>query len=242
MSMNATFVQIDEADLSKLQADPSAAELLFQEGDSVLPPVFLTLHKKMQDRVRAAGPKMLADAMARLDPRTRQQLEASLGRTTAALAGGAGGDQLLKLMEQRGARAGGAARSVATRAVLSLDKAWHGVHYVLCGEVEPGTTLLSQAVMGGVALGEDDEGFSGYGPARYFTAAQVAELGRALSGAEVESEAAARFDPARMTQLRIYPGWGSSDDAEWVMDAFRRLRDFYRDAAGHGRAIVTCLV
>ena len=49
------------------------------------------------------------------------------------------------------------------------------MHYVLCGEVEPGAAPLSQAVLGGVALGEDDEGSSGYGPARYFTAAQTAE-------------------------------------------------------------------
>jgi hypothetical protein len=123
---------------------------------------------------------------------------------------------------------------------MSLDKAWHGVHYVLCGEAEPGATLLSQAVLGGVELG-DDEGFSGYGPPRYFTAAQVSELGQALSRPELESEAAARFDAARMSQIQIYPGWRPSD-ADWVMEAFRKLRDFYSDAAAKGRAIVICLV
>jgi len=126
------------------------------------------------------------------------------------------------------------------RSVLSLDKAWHGVHYVLCGEVQAGTALLSQAVMGGVELGED-EGFSGYGPARYFTPAQVVALSQALSRPELEKEAAARFDAVRMSELHIYPGWQASD-AEWVMDGFRGLRDFYLDAAGKGRAIVTCLV
>jgi hypothetical protein len=95
-------------------------------------------------------------------------------------------------------------------------------------------------VLGGVELGHD-EGFSGYGPPRYFTAAQVAELGQALSRPELESEAAARFDAARMSQLQIYPGWRPSD-AEWVMDSVRRLRDFYSDAANKGQAIVTCLV
>ena len=125
-------------------------------------------------------------------------------------------------------------------AVLSLDKAWHGVHYVLCGEVEPSAALLSKAVLGGTELGEG-EGFSGYGPPRYFTTAQVGEISQVLSRPELESEAAARFDAARMTQLRIYPGWRRSD-AEWVMDGFRRLRDFYAEAAGKSRAIVTCLV
>jgi hypothetical protein len=182
----------------------------------------------------------MAEALSRFDPAMRKQLEERLGLSTSALAAGAGGDVLLKLMQEREARSAGHAPAGA-RAVLSLDKAWHGVHYVLCGEVEPGAALLSQAVLGGVELGEDDEGFSGHGPPRCFSATQVAELARALSRPELESEAAARFDAARMSQLNIYPGWRPSD-AEWVMDGFRRLRDFYSDAAGKGRAIVTCLV
>ena len=233
MSMNAMFVQVDEAELSRIQADPSLAETLFA-SEPLMPPVFTALAKAMQDRVRAAGPQLMADALSRLDPALRRQIEESMGRTTSALASGGGGDAILKSMEGRRARGAGA------HTVLSLDKAWYGVHYVLCGEVEPGAALLSQAVLGGVELG-DDEGFSGYGPPRYFTAAQVAEVSQALSRPDLESQAAARFDAARMSQLKIYPGWRPSD-AEWVMDSFRRLRDFYSDAAGKGRGMVTCLV
>src|SRR5438132_4986504 len=135
MSMNATFVQVDEAELSKLQANPSLAEGLFQD-ESLVPPAFAALAKKMQDRVRAAGPKFMDDALSRLDPKIRKQLEERLGRTTSALASGEGGDALLKLMEERTGRSAGPAASAGPRAVLSLDKAWHGVHYVLCGQVE----------------------------------------------------------------------------------------------------------
>ena len=81
----------------------------------------------------------------------------------------------------------------------------------------------------------------GYGPPRYFTAAQVAELAAALNRPDLESEAAARFDAERMSELGVYPGWRASD-ADWVLDGFRRLRDFYSDAAAKGHAIVTCLV
>jgi hypothetical protein len=239
MSMNATFVQLDQAELSRLQADPSLAETIFQDGPLV-PPAFAALAKTMQDRVRAAGPQLFAGALSRLDPRVRQRLEERLGRATSDLAGGAGGDAILKLMEEARTRGAGLSAPPGTRPVLSLDKAWHGVHYVLCGEVEPGTALLSQAVMGGVELGED-EGSSGYGPARYFTPEQVSVLSQALSRPELEQDASARFDAARMSELHIYPGWRSSD-AEWVMDGVRRLRDFYLDAAANGRAIVTCLV
>jgi hypothetical protein len=129
------------------------------------------------------------------------------------------------------------------REVLSLEKAWHGVHYLLAGIAEPGPDLRSQAVLGGVELGDDPEDFSGYGPARYFRAAQVGQLSDELHCPEVESEAATRFDPARMSQLQIYPGWcPEQQDKEWVMDAFQRLRDFYSSAAAQGRAIITCLV
>jgi hypothetical protein len=241
MSMNATFVQVDAAELSRFQVDPSLVEALFEDGAAVAAlPALFALTKAMQDRVRAGGPQMLAGALSSLPPEIRKQLEERLGRSSAELAAGAGGNELLKLMEERQARSPGPEPSVGQRAVLSLDKNWHGVHYVLCGEAEPGAQLLSQAVMGGVELG-DDEGFSGYGPPRYFTSAQVAELARALSQPELESEAAARFDAARMSQLGIYPGWQPSDATE-VMDGFRRLRDFYADAADKGRAIITCLV
>ena len=243
MSMSATFVQVDEAELARIQADPSLAEALF--ADQSLAPAadaLLNLAGKMQDRVRAAGPQMLAATLARFDPQMRQQVEERLGRSMASLAAGQGGDDMLKLLQQHmAARRAAPASPAGGRTVLSLDKAWHGVHYLLCGEVEPGAVLLSQPVLGGLDLGDDDEGFSGYGPARYFTAAQVAELGQALSRPEVEAQAAARFDAAQMSKLKIYPGWRPSD-AESVLDALRRLRDFYSDAAAKGRAIVTCLV
>ena len=89
--------------------------------------------------------------------------------------------------------------------MLSLEKAWHGVHYLLAGAAEPGPELRSQAIPGGVELGDDPEGFSGYGPARYFRAAQVRELSEELRRPEVQSEAATRFDPSKMSQLQIYP-------------------------------------
>jgi hypothetical protein len=239
--MTATFIEVEAAELAKIEADPSLAEGLFQSGHA-MPMVFGELAKTMQDRVRAAGPQMFAAALSNLDPRIKKQLEERLGHSTEAFAAGGGGDALLKMMEERRARAVGISQmSKKAHPTISLEKEWHGVHFVLCGEIEPGQSLLSKAVLGGKALGEDDEGFSGYGPARCFTPQQVAELSSALSQAELETKAAARFDAERMNKLKIYPGWRSTD-AEPVMAAFRSLRDFYADAAGRGHAIVTCLI
>jgi hypothetical protein len=226
--MNATFVQVDPGELSRFVAEPQLAESLFQQ-DAGVSDAFGNLAQAMRDRIRTVGPQMLADTAARL------------GKTPEELAAALGSDDLLKLFEARRTRSAEGPSASGKRDVLSLDKAWHGVHYVLCGESEPGPTLLSQAVLGGSALGDDDEGFSGYGPARYFTADQVVQLAAQLSAPELEAEATSRFDAARMEKLGIYPGWNASD-ADWMMDGFRRLRDFYADAAKKGHAIVTCLV
>lgn len=245
MSMNAVFVQVEPEALARILANPDLAEPLFfsHHGSihgSAVPAQFAQPNEALQERVRAAGPQMIAQVLAGLDPATRQRLEAKLGHSAEAFASGAGGDDLLKMLQQRGQRAADR-ESLGADERLSLDKDWHGVHYMLCGQTEPGKSLLSQAVMGGADLGDDEEGFSGYGPARAFTVKQVAEIGAALNGPTVETEAAARFDAARMNRLDIYPGFEPSD-RDALMDALRRLREFYADAASKGNGIVTCLV
>ncbi len=240
MSMNAIFVQVEDAEIPRFEADPDSVEALF--ADQTLPSTgLLNMTAAMQERVRTTGPQTIAATLSHLPEPLRQQLEARFGRTTAAMAAGEGGDDILKLMQKQLERQAGPGG--AKREVLSLEKAWHGVHYLLAGTREPGPELRSQAVLGGVELGDDPEGFSGYGRARYFRAARVRELNEELRRPEVEAEAAARFDPAKMSQLQIYPGWRAGDqDKEWLMVAFQRLRDFYSSAATHERAIVTCLV
>jgi len=241
MSMIAKFVQVEPAELAKIQAEPSLAEGLFSES-AMIPPAFLEMSKKMEERVRTAGPQMFAAALQNLDPRIRQRLEERIGGTAQSFAGGKGGEVLLKMMQERRARAVEASKmSDEGHATLSLDKEWHGVHYLLCGKVEPDDSLLSKAVLGGSILGEDDEGFSGYGAARFFTPQEVSELNRALSDSEVEDQASARFNAPEMTRLKIYPGWRSTD-REQVIDALRRLRAFYAEAASKGRGVVACLV
>jgi hypothetical protein len=241
MSMQAVFVQLDPHELAKLQVDPALAESLFDDGAAALPNV-VAVAKAMQDRVRSLTPEQLQAALSQLDPAIRNRIEENLRRINAAPDAGWGGDHIMKLMEERQKRSPLPAPSqTKERQKLSLGKIWHGVHFALCGQPEPGRELLSQAVMGGIALGDDEEGFSGYGPARYFPVKEVAELSRALDRPELEAEAAARFDPARMSALGIYPGWRPSDREE-VMEGLRRLRAFFAEAAANGRAIVTCLV
>lgn len=242
MSMNAVFLQVEPDEFARIEANPTLAEPLFQPDFASPLAKFGELSKKMEERVRTAGPQLLGRALVNLDPRLREQLEQRLGGTAQQFSSGQGGDALLKLMQQRRERAMEMTEAAKKRRPqLSLDKEWHGVHYLLCGEAEPGPSLLSKAVLGGTTLGDDDEGFSGYGPARCFNVNEVAELSKALSQPEVESEARARFDLAKMRKLHIYPGF-REEDVEPLLDSFRQLRDFYVDAAANGTAIVTCLV
>jgi hypothetical protein len=243
MSMNAVFVQVDPEELARIEANPALAEPLFQPGFVSPMAKFGELSKQMEERLRTSGPQLLGQALTNLDPRLRAQLEQRLGATAQQFSSGQGGDALLKMMQQRRERAMEMMQSAKQqRPQLSLDKEWHGVHYLLCGKVEPDDSLLSQAVLGGKSLGdEDDEGFSGYGPARFFNAQDVAQLSEALTGPSVETEARARFDPAKMNKLKIYPGF-RPEDADSLLESLRQLRDFYTEAAKNGKAIVTCLV
>lgn len=89
MSMNATFVQVGAAELSRFVAEPQLAESLFQDdvGDSE---TFGDLAQAMRERIRTIGPQMLADTAARL------------GKTPEELTAALGSDDLLKLFESRG--------------------------------------------------------------------------------------------------------------------------------------------
>jgi hypothetical protein len=236
MSMLATFVQVDPALLDRLHDEPDLVAQLFVPE---LPGGAGFDVDRMRAAVLERGPRLLAGALENFDPALRRQIEASIGRTHEALTRGEGGDQIFELLQERM----GSGRSEpleGTHEVLSLDKAWHGLHYLLSGtaELEPSADVASRAVLGGLEIGDD---FSGYGPARAFAPEDVAQLAEALGDSRVALDAAARYDAARMNRLQIYPfGW-DDDGREWLLSSLRELRRFYADGAAHGRGVVTCL-
>lgn len=125
---------------------------------------------------------------------------------------------------------------------IDLDKAWHGIHFMLTGTAWEGEPPLNFLMQGGTVIGEVEVG---YGPARGMTAAEVKVVAGALAGID-EALLRARFDPSRMTQLDIYPGIWDRDPAEddsfgYCMEYFGALRSFMMRAAERGAGLVISL-
>jgi len=114
------------------------------------------------------------------------------------------------------------------RTSTDLDKAWHGIHWLLTGSADGGEEPLCYLVAGGEPVGDVDVG---YGPARALTSEQVAAWDAALSRIPRE-ELARRFDPKAMLDAQIYPEiWarsikGEEDTLEYVLQGYGSLRDF----------------
>lgn len=255
MSMMGRFVQVSPDRLKQILDDPSDVEALLRgnpQGPSPMPGLS-PMAQALGDSLLNRAPEALMGAINALDPANREKVNQSLkelGVDLDAIARGEGRDALAKVLVQRAkarfaGRAPGQPPASAAGALtagkgadISIDKAWHGVHYLLCGRAVPGTDLASQAVMGGTDVGDD----LGYGPARYFTPDKVAAMALELSRSNLEAEMNARFDPDQMMQLGIYPvQFDDPDDRDWLMDEFRKLRKFYVDASAAGLAVIACI-
>jgi Domain of unknown function (DUF1877) len=234
MSMMARFVAITTDQLAAIKDSPEMVEGVFAQT-ARLP---LDSPLDLIERMRRYAPQLVADTLERLPPEVRQQLQQRLGLGEDGLRKSGAADPVLSQLAQRAAAGRRAPPSPRTAGhSVSIDKAWHGLHYLLCGVPEPAPGPLGQAVFGGTEIGED----RGYGPARYFAVSQVAEIASALHSSSLEQELRARFDAAAMTQLGIYPGVWETDDLAWLIEAFHTVRDFYAAASDAKQAVVTLI-
>lgn len=118
---------------------------------------------------------------------------------------------------------------------LDLDKAWHGIHFLLAGDAWGGKPPLGNAVLGGTEVGPD----VGYGPARLVSVEQVKAVAEALEPLTPEVFVT-RFDAEALTEADIYPPiW---DEGEEVIDylevVYGALREFYISAAKRRDAVL----
>lgn len=125
---------------------------------------------------------------------------------------------------------------------LHLDKSWHGIHYLLTGTAWEGEPPLHLLVAGGESIGDLDVG---QGPARAFTAAQVAEASRALAALS-DASIRSRFDPKAMLGAQIYPEiWDRPPDEDdtlgYLMEFLGHLRRYLARQASAGMGVVISL-
>jgi hypothetical protein len=120
---------------------------------------------------------------------------------------------------------------------VELDKAWHGIHYLLTGSAEPSGTLASKVIMGGESIGPDQ----GYGPAQLLKPDEVKAIAQLLEQTTPDM-LRERFKPKEMTRLGIYPDviWERDGDEalQYVLDYYKLLAAFYKRAAERGQAVL----
>jgi hypothetical protein len=122
---------------------------------------------------------------------------------------------------------------------IEVDKAWHGLHFLLTGSAWEGNFPLNFIVVGGEEVGDD----LGYGPARALSSDDVRKIDAAFEPLTPE-ELGRRFDAQRMTELQIYPfGWSHDPDGEleYLLEFYTELRAFVRRTAERRHALLVYL-
>jgi hypothetical protein len=122
---------------------------------------------------------------------------------------------------------------------LEIDKAWHGIHFLLTGSAWESSLPLGFIVAGGEEVGDD----LGYGPARALRSEQVRAIDAALEPFTPD-ELGKRFDADRMSELEIYPfGWSHDPDGEleYLLAFYMELRAFAHHTAERGDGLLVYL-
>lgn len=130
----------------------------------------------------------------------------------------------------------------APSATTDLDKAWHGIHYLLTGTAWDGEPPLNFLVHGGREIGSIDVG---YGPARAMTADEVCCVYDSLLPLSAE-ELRARFDPQEMMRIDIYPQIWDRDPTEddtlgYCLEFYSELKGFLGSAAAANHGVILYL-
>ncbi|MDO3411072.1 YfbM family protein [Saccharibacillus sp. CPCC 101409] len=118
---------------------------------------------------------------------------------------------------------------------LDLDKAWHGIHYLLCGDSWEGEGPLFDALMGGTSF----EGRSEEENVRYLRPQQTRDVAQALDVID-EDQLRAGFSPDDMNEAGVYPSedWNEEGELDYVLDYYRQMKEYYKTAAERGEGML----
>jgi len=116
---------------------------------------------------------------------------------------------------------------------LSLEKSWHGLHFVLTGTAEAGSPPLDFLVAGGQSL-------DGQGAERLIAPADVRSIAAAFENISAQ-EFAGRFDLAAMDEAGVYPRiWDEplEDLLGEYFDYFKELKSLVQRAAASNSGLL----
>jgi hypothetical protein len=122
---------------------------------------------------------------------------------------------------------------------VSLEKSWHGLHYVLTGTAWEGEPPLNFLAAGGEPVGEN----FGYGPVRLLRNDEVRALDAALDGFS-EADFDRRFDLRELEANEIYPQiWDEplEDLKEEYGNYLAEMKRLVKRAAGAGECVLVVL-
>ena len=122
---------------------------------------------------------------------------------------------------------------------VDLDKAWHGIHFLLTGTAWDTNSLKGQAILGGKEFGSE----MGYGRARLLSADEVRKIADILDNENPQAWSK-KFDAKKMSAEQIYPDiWDEGPDAlDYLITNFQDLKAFYRKAADNGFAVIAAIM
>jgi len=123
---------------------------------------------------------------------------------------------------------------------IDVDKAWHGIHFILCKNNWSGDLPQFLTVLGGKEIGDD----FGYGTGTYLDSKEVEAVSEYLEAIKY-SELRKSFNPQEFESAEIYPQgiWIEEKEEayDYIEEYLKELALFYKKCAKEGKAILKFL-
>jgi hypothetical protein len=123
--------------------------------------------------------------------------------------------------------------------VESIEKSWHGLHFLFTGS-DWDSDLPNGFLLAGSVIGDVDVG---YGPARAINVNETAAVCDFLKSIDHEF-VSKNFDPQRMTELELYPNcWDREPEEElkYLLWNFDLLKAFVQETYDRNQGLVIYL-
>ena len=121
---------------------------------------------------------------------------------------------------------------------IDLDKAWHGIHFLLNGEPYGGEYPLVHAVFGMEKI--EEQKHENVNPMFGTPAKNVKEIADAICSIN-EEQFRAKYDQKALQDAAIYPdSWNDPEkEMDFLTSYFEDLQEFYKEAASKNLAVIT---